>query len=252
MNEDKQVEEKPEVIENEIKLAESMVPDVQPVGAPAPMAMPVLPIGWAYNTQKSVENVRKARASTNMKHGMYSGVPIICQGIDCPFHKTCWIPVNEREVGGRCPIEVGALLERFDAYVKEWNVKDDDTTDHSLIKDIIDIEIMMLRADNSLAISGDFIEEVVAGTDDQGRAIKRPELHKAFEAKAKLRQERIKLLNQMNSTRKDKNQEIKGLTDPSSIASSLMQKVRALQQQGAIIDVTPVEEKIEEVKEHEV
>jgi hypothetical protein len=219
------------------------LPEAQVAQPPAqPSSQPNLPIGWSYNNQKSFENVRKARAVANMKHGMYSGVPIVCQGAKCPFRDTCWIPDAELEVGGRCPIEVGAILERFDAYVKEWSVEDDDTTDHSIIKDIIDIEIMMLRADNSLAISGDFINEVVAGTDDQGRPIKRPELHQAFEAKARLRSERIKLLNQMNSTRKDRKQEVAGLTDPSSIASSLMQKMRALQNSGKIIDVTPTDE----------
>lgn len=226
---------KTDTVENEIKL-----PETQVVNSPA--QTPNLPIGWAYKNQSSFENVRKARAVANMKHGMYSGVPIICQGMNCPFYKTCWIPDAELEVGSRCPIEVGAIMERFDKYVREWQVADDDTTDHSIIKDIIDIEILMLRADNSLAISGDFIEEVVAGTDDQGRAIKRPELHKAFEAKTKLRAERIKLLNQMNSTRRDKKQEAAGLTDPSSIASSLMTKMRALQEQGRIIDVTPPEQ----------
>lgn len=232
-------------------LAGADVQELQPANTQPPvnMAAPNLPIGWSYNNQASFENVRKARAVTNMKHGMYAGVPIICRGVDCPFRETCWIPDQDLEVGGRCPIEVGAILERFDAYVKEFNVKDEDTTDHSAIKDIIDIEIMMLRADNSLAISGDFIEEVVAGTDSNGRAIKRPELHKAFEAKGRLRQERIKLLNQMNATRKDKKQEVQGLTDPSSIASSLMQKVRALQESGKIIDVTPSQEAIEEVKD---
>jgi hypothetical protein len=197
-----------------------------------------LPTAWAYNKPGSYENVRKARAALNIKHGLYSGVPIVCQGQKCPFKQTCWIPDSDLEVGGRCPIEVGAIIERFDKYVKEWNITDEDTVDHSIVKDIVVIEIMMLRADNALAISGDFIEMVVAGTDDQGRKIERPELHKAFEAKQKLRAERIKLLNQMNSTRKDKKQEAQGLTDPSSIAARLMAKVRELQNTGKIVDVT--------------
>ena len=230
-------------------LAEADVPEPSPVQTPAQATpVPTLPIGWSYNNSKSMENVKKARAVANMKHGMYSGVPIICRAQKCPFYETCWIPDADLETGSRCPIEVGAIIERFDKYVREWRVADDDTTDHSIIKDIVDIEIMMLRADNSLAISGDFIEEVVAGIDDNGKALTRPEVHKAMDVKSKLRAERIKLLNQMNSTRKDKRQEAQGLTDPSSIASSLMQKVRALQQEGKIIDVTPVEESSEEVK----
>lgn len=240
------MEEKIEVKE-EIKddNSEVVLPQAQVSHAPVPASMN-MPPAWNYNTT-GLENVKKARAATNMTHGMYSGVPIICRGADCPFKETCWIPDADLQIGGRCPIEVGAILERYDAYQREWNVGDDDTTDHSIIKDIIDIEILMLRADNSLAISGDFIEEVVAGMDNQGRAIKRPELHKALEVKSRLRAERVKLLSQMNSTRKDKKQEIAGLTDPSSIASHLMQKVRALKEQGTIIDVTPVGHTSDEV-----
>lgn len=210
--------------------------------APA-TAAPNVPLAWSYGA-KGTENVRKARATLNTRHGMYSGVPIICRGANCPFRETCWIPDADLEEGNRCPIEVGAIMERYDSYQQEWGVQDDDTTDHSIIKDIIDIEITMLRADNALAISGDFIQEVVAGMDPSGRAIKRPEVHKALEVKSRLRAERLKLLSQMNSTRKDKKQEVAGLTDPSSIASSLMQKVRALQERGQIIDVTaaPAEE----------
>lgn len=239
----RRVEEKvEEKIEETVKIkddkGEVVLPQAQASQTPAPTSS--IPPAWGFNT-KGLENVKKARAAVNMTHGMYSGVPIICRGANCPFRETCWIPDADLEEGSRCPIEVGAIMERYDAYQQEWDVRDDDTTDHSIIKDIIDIEIMMLRADNSLAISGDFIEEVVAGIDPQGHKIMRPELHKALEVKSRLRAERIKLLNQMNSTRKDRKQEIAGLTDPSSIASSLMQKVRALQEQGKIIDVSATE-----------
>lgn len=218
--------------ENKLALAQANVPA---------QAITGMPVGWTYNNNASLDNVRKARAVANMKHGMYSGVPIICRGANCPFRETCWIPDNELEEGSRCPIEVGAIMERFDSYTEELGIKDNDTVDQGILKDVIDIEITMLRADNSLAISGDFIEEVVAGVDSQGRSIKRPEVHKALEVKMKLRAERIKLLSQLNSTRKDKKQELAGLTDPSSIAAALMQKVRALQDKGQIIDVTPNE-----------
>ena len=241
----KEVEEVTQIAEdeNELVLSQANVPAAPVTGMPA---------GWTYNNNTSLDNIRKARAAANMKHGMYSGVPIICRGATCPFRETCWIPAAELEVGTRCPIEVGAIMERFESYGRELNMQDDDTVDHSIVKDVIDIEIMMLRADNSLAISGDFIEEVVAGVDSQGRSIKRPEVHKALEVKMKLRTERLKLLNQLNSTRKDKKQEVTGLTDPSSIASALMQKVRALQEEGRIIDAVPVEIEQADVSEKEV
>lgn len=211
----------------------------------------VLPLAWVYKRSESMENVRRARAMFNTKYGIYSGVPMLCQGSRCPFRKTCWIPENELEIGQRCPIEVAAIMERFEAYCRELNVGDEDTVDHSIIKDIIDIEIMMLRADNLLAVSGNFIEEVVAAIDQQGNVYTKPEVHKALEVKMKLRQERIKLLNQLNSTRKDKKETAAGPSDPSTQAAMLIQTLRRLEAEGklrdVVIDVDP--EDIREVSE---
>lgn len=206
-----------------------------------------MPFAWNYSKSQSMDNVKRARAQANMSHGMYSGVPIVCQGAKCPFRATCWIAEADLEIGGRCPIEVGTIIERFDKYMNQFQVgeTDEDTVDQGLIKDLIDIEILMVRADNALAISGDFIEEVVTGTDSNGHKLTKPELHRAFEAKSRLRAERIKVLNQMNSTRKDKKFEGAGMGDPSTQATELMQKLKRLQQEGKIgnvIDVTPVAE----------
>lgn len=220
-------EQKPEVALNEAQ-----------ANLPATPPQTPLPISWTLKNPNALGNVQKARALHNMKHGMYSGVPIVCQGSKCPFYKTCWIPDNELEVGSRCPIEIGAILERFDKYEKEWNVTEDDTTDHGIIRDIIDVEILMLRADNALAISGDFIEDVIVGTDSNGKALVSPQLHKAFDAKSKLRMERLKLLEKMNATRKDKKLD-NIINDPSTRAAALLDKVKRLQAEGKIIDVTP-------------
>lgn len=199
-----------------------------------------LPAAWKFNSQSvGLENVRKSTAMMKLKHGLYSGIPIVCKGSSCPYRQTCWIDNADLEVGGRCPIEIGAILDRFESYINELGIEPDSAVDLSLLKDIIDIEIMMLRADNSLAISGDFIEQVVAGADNKGRPLIKPELHKAFEAKSKLRSERIKLLNQLNSTRKDKKEESKVKTDPSSVAAQLLMKMKKLHEEGKIVDIIP-------------
>ena len=202
-----------------------------------------LPASWKYKSQSvGLENIRRSTAMMRTKHGMYSGIPIVCKGSDCPYRKTCWIEDADLEVGGRCPIEIGAILSRFESYVTELNIEEDNYVDLSIVKDIIDIEVMMLRAENALAISGDFIQEVIAGADNKGRPLFRPELHKAFEAKSKLRAERTKLLNQLNSTRRDKKEESKVKTDPSTVAAQLLMKMKKLQEEGRIIDIVPSNE----------
>lgn len=216
-----------------------------------------LPSMWKQNTQ-GLENVKKARQTIGLKHGMFASVPIICKGRSCPYFQTCWIPEADLQVGERCPIEIGAILERFDKYCAQLNiVPEDEIVDAGLVKDVVDIEIMMVRADGLLAKDGNLIEEVVAGISPKGQEYYKPEIHPAVELKEKLRKEKTRILNQLNATRKD-NKDSGGMAnDPSSVAARIIAKVRDLDKQGVIIDASPQEDSIdaelvEEVKTDEL
>lgn len=211
---------------------------------PASQPTHSLPSVWKQNSQ-GLENLRKARQTIGMKHGMFASVPIICKGRACPYFQTCWIPEGDLQVGERCPIEIAAIVERFDTYCEKLGVPEDDIVDSGLVKEVVDIEIMMLRADSLLATNGNFIEEVVAGITPKGQEILRPELHQAVEFKEKLRREKTRILNQLNATRKDKKTDLLAGNDPSSVAAKIMAKVKRMQEQGAIIDVSPQDVSVE-------
>lgn len=204
-----------------------------------------LPSMWKQNTQ-GIENVRKARQTVGLKHGMFASVPIICKGRSCPYFQTCWIPEADLQVGERCPIEIGAILERFDKYCEQLKINpEEEIVDAGLVKDVVDIEIMMVRADGLLAKDGNLIEEVVAGVTPKGQEYYKPEIHPAVELKEKLRKEKTRILNQLNATRKDKKGDGAVSNDPSSVAARIIAKVRELDKKGAIIDVTPQEEVVD-------
>src|SRR5690606_29317666 len=125
------------------------------------------------------------------KHGMFSRIPIICRGRACPFFETCWIPEADLQVGERCPIEIATIVERFDEYCEELGVNPEtDVVDAGLVKDVIDLEIMMLRADGILASDAALVKDVVAGVSPKGQEYYKPELNPAVDLKERLRKEK--------------------------------------------------------------
>jgi hypothetical protein len=216
---------------------------------PSTVKQTPLPSIWK-QSPKSEKNVQIARQTVGMKHGMFASIPIICKGKACPYFQTCWIPEADLQVGERCPIEIGAILDRFDRYCEQLGINPEkEIVDAGLAKEVVDIEIMMVRADGLLAKDGNLIEEVVAGVTPKGQEYYKPELHPAVELKEKLRKEKTRILNQLNATRKDKKGEGDISNDPSSVAARIIAKVRDLDKQGKIIDVSSEETQEGEIVE---
>lgn len=209
-----------------------------------------LPSHWGFD-QAALENVRRGRALVNLRHGLLSSVPMICKSAKCPFVESCWVPANERRIGMRCPIEVSAVIERFERYCKALLVNpEEDIVDAQMVKDLVDLEIQVIRAENKLAqAGGEFIDMVVAAVDPNGQAHFKPELSKAAEYKLMLRREHGKILEQLSATRKDRERaQQAALGDEATRAAALMQKFREMQAAGQA-QVRHVIEVVQEAKE---
>lgn len=193
-----------------------------------------LPAGWGQSAT-NMDEVRKHRQSFNLKHGMFANVPMVCKGADCPMSEVCTVAMQNRPIGQRCPIEIAAIIDRYDKYCEQLGLGPEDYFDLSQVKDLVDIEVKLLRANGQLAISGNFIEQVVTGIDDQGNAHLRPELHKATEYEEKLLSRKSKILADLNATRKA-NKSDTSVDDPSSFAASLMNRMKKAKQM-TVIDV---------------
>ena len=195
-----------------------------------------LPEAWG-QTATNMDEVSKHRQSFNLKHGMFANVPMICKGTECPLHELCTIPIRNRPVFKRCPIEIAAIIEQFDKYCTELDIGENEHFDRSMLKDLVDVEIKLLRANGHLAISGDFIEQVVTAIDDKGNPHTRPELHKATEYEETLLERKRKILNELKATRKSKNDDDVS-NEVSSFASELM---RRAQQSGYTPDIVDID-----------
>jgi len=222
----------------------------------------VLPSFWGIDSV-SISAVKTAVSVSNTRHGLMAAVPIICRGEDCPYAESCYIDSTVRNVvankQGRCPIEIATIVDRFEMYCNHFSIKDreEDAVDMGMVRDLVDIEIQILRCDNKIAIDGDFIEDVIAGISNQGVPYNNPQLHLAWVQKEKLRNERYKVFKLLDSTRSDKAKKDMATNDASKKAVDLVSRALALQKAGLLkplpmvtIDVTPVvtsDDKPEEV-----
>ncbi|MGL4818462.1 MAG: hypothetical protein ACRC5C_00555 [Bacilli bacterium] len=185
-----------------------------------------LPATW------KVSNETKGMISSsieiyNTKHGLYAAIPMVCKGQECPYASVCpLLDSGSDPTGSRCPLEIGLILKRYEEYVHEFGVSEGDVVDMSMIKDLIDYDVQLFRAENKIAMEGDFVEDVVISVTDTGREITTPQISKAAEYKERIMAKKHKVLQLMHSTRSDKAGDKLTITlDPSSYAAELMSKV---------------------------
>lgn len=165
---------------------------------------------WGLNDKKlsQVNNISRVYYS---KHGMFSSVPIVCRGADCAYKDVCMVNMSERTVGSRCPMEIAALVTRYNQWCQHFNIdisgdtiESKDLVDATLVKDLVNIEIQILRAENKIALSGDFMGDTLIEVDKKCNAYYGKVVTPESEFLMTLQDKKMKILNQLNATRKDK------------------------------------------------
>jgi hypothetical protein len=180
-----------------------------------------------------------------LKHGLTASIPIICKSNGCPYFNQCRVPMADRVMGMLCLQEIGAITTRFEMLCNELEITELDAVDLGLVKDVVDIEITLLRIDNKMAESADVLATVFAAVDRDGIDHFMEAPHPLLQMKLSLLEKKMKILEKLNSTRKDKMDQMKKKKDPTIKSSTLVAKARMMsqfmKQQGASIDPTPVD-----------
>lgn len=174
----------------------------------------------------------------NTKHGLYAAVPLMCKGERCPFSEVCpLIDRGDDPTGSRCPIEIGLILRKYEEYKNYFQVEEDDVVDMGLIKDLVDYDIQLHRAENRIAMQADFLEDVVISVTENGQEITAPQISQAANYKEKIQTKKHKVLQLMHSTRSDKAGDKMTITlDPSTYAAQLMSQVAESMKPGQLFD----------------
>lgn len=216
---------------------------------------------WNLNNTliQEISNISRVYAS---KHGMFASVPIICKGKGCAYEKACMVDPINRTPGQRCPMEIAAIISRYDQWCRHFGIdtsndviEEKDLVDTSLIRDLINIEVQMLRAENHVAISGDFMADVLLDIDKKCKPYWGKDVSPEANFLLTLQDKKIKILNQLNSTRKDKAADKTRSTNPSEVAIKIFQEMQAALKAQNIIDLDDMdfeEAEFTEEGEHKV
>lgn len=194
---------------------------------------------------QEISNMNRIYAS---KHGMFASVPIICRGKDCAYKDVCMVSQQQRIVGQRCPMEIAAILSRYEQWCMHFEIdtsqnmiRSEDLVDATLIKDLVNIEVQMMRAENKIALNGDFMATTLADIDKKCNPYYESIVSPEVEFLQTLQNSKIKILNQLNATRKDKSAD-KNKANGSEMAIKIFQQVQDMVRgQSVNVNVTELE-----------
>lgn len=193
---------------------------------------------------KEISNMNKVYSS---KHGMFSSVPIICRSQDCAYKDVCMVSQQQRVIGQRCPMEIATILSRYEQWCEHFDIDTSqnainaaDLVDATLIKDLVNLEVQMMRTENKIALNGDFMADTLLDIDKKCNPYYGKIVSPEVEFLMTLQDKKIKILNQLNATRKDKASE-KNKTNGSDTAIRIFQEVQSLVKKQNNINVSDIE-----------
>lgn len=193
---------------------------------------------------KEIGNMNRVYSS---KHGMFASVPIICRGADCAYKDVCMVSQAQRIVGHRCPMEIAAILSRYEQWCMHFEINtvqdmidSKDLVDATLIKDLVNVEVQMLRAENKIALNGDIMSKTLLDIDKKCQPYYGTIVSPETEFLMTLQDKKIKILNQLNATRKDKAAD-KRKESASDTAIKIFQQVKELEKAQQIINISDMD-----------
>lgn len=198
-------------------------------------------------SQKGRLALSRSMSMQQTKHGLYASIPIICKEKNCPYKEQCYLLEDElAPKGDPCPIEIANLKKLMQLYSEELDVDTSNPADQSLLRDLVDIDISLLRINKKLSIDANIIQHVVVGVSEDGNAFTKPEVHKAYDLQNRLAKRKIKILNELNATPKRKEkigQSQNKAADLMDLLNEKMQKLKEKEKQekNNTIDITKKE-----------
>lgn len=202
---------------------------------------------WKLPTQH-LNTVSSVIAIRTTRHGMFSGVPIICKGPDCAYAATCMVDSADIVVGSRCPQEIASLLARFEELCSEFDIKEEDAVDMGQVKELVDLEIMMLRCDNKMADNSDILQKSVKDVAKNGRVLYEFKIDPIAEFKLSLMDKHSKILKDLNGTRASK-KSVGAILDPSQVAADLIRKSKEIEERVGTMSIEVIDSEFTEVQQ---
>lgn len=161
--------------------------------------------------------------------GFWQQIPAMCRN-DCKHKDECRL--SKKPTGQRCPEEIAFLELLMRKYMHDLNVTMDDITSVSLIRDLCDIEIQLMRKQGILANEDLILDEPIldarGNPTDYVRRVENP----AIGTQAKLWRDKNAILKNLVADRASR---LKAQNDQNR-GDDMSQAVRALKQIREAID----------------
>jgi len=151
-------------------------------------------------------SARKAAGTMiRMKTGMYTPIPILCKGDNCPYSESCsLLPYDLAPLGEFCPVEIAKIEALVQGYYSDFDLDEMSFTDRSLVNEVVGLDIMIDRCKALMAKEGTPVVDVVIGISEHGEEIRQPAVAKSVEAYEKLtkrKDQKLQLLAKTNLAR---------------------------------------------------
>lgn len=138
--------------------------------------------------------------------GINSAVPIRCSGDMCPFKASCaYMAIGKPPLAKPCLVESQLIHYWTEQYIDEFNVDPSNITELHMVSELAEFNIYEMRVTKYLAENHPtLLQDVVVGVDASGNVIENQDISKAFELKDRIKKNRMKVLEALMATRKEK------------------------------------------------
>ena len=160
---------------------------------------------WGYS-EGALESKKAAMTMLSTKTGLYTRIPIVCKGDNCPYGATCGLlEFGLDTLGERCPLETTMIEQKLANYTEEFGLDESSYTDWTMVKELINAEIMIERCLALMSQEGSAITEEFIGTSESsGVDYFRKEISKTQELYERNLKIKERILDTMMATRKAK------------------------------------------------
>ncbi len=176
------------------------------------------------DVQFTPEEAQKISASIRfMSTGLTSAIPLTCKGNDCAFASSCpYVKQGHPPTGRPCLVEKQLLEYWISQYVEEFQVDFNSYTELRMVSELAEFDIYEMRITKYIAETDPtLMAEVTTGFTDLGSPITNIDISKAFELKERIKRNRMKILDALVATRKDKAKIISNVISGSNVADKL-------------------------------
>lgn len=152
------------------------------------------------------ESNRINQSMGRMTTGINSAIPMMCSGPKCSFASTCpYQKIDKAPILDPCVVEVQLISYWTEQFITEFDVNMKNYTELYLVSELAEFNIFEMRITKYLAENHPtLMQDVTVAIDSNGGEIVNKEVSRAFDLKERIKKSRMKVLESLNATRKER------------------------------------------------